>query len=152
METRVINEEYAALANDLIKNDKALRYIRRSKVQIIYLASDKEKKKGPMLVGGECDKVPDKWKWAVPYDFTITIYEPNVERFTEDQIKILLLHELLHVGIEKDGNEEKYYVVPHDIEDFRVILDRYGVDWANDKTRKTKNIGKRHKKANVKSK
>ena len=44
-------------------------------------------------------------------------------------MKILILHELMHVGIIKDGNEESYFVRPHDIEDFRDIIVQYGLDW-----------------------
>ena len=62
------------------------------------------------------------------------MFEPNTERFTDDQLRILLLHELMHVGIEKDGNEEKYRIVPHDVEEFKAIIERYGVDWADDET------------------
>ena len=59
------------------------------------------------------------------------MFEPNVERFTEEQIRILLLHELMHVQITKDGNEEVYSVRPHDVEDFREIIERYGMDWGD---------------------
>lgn len=31
---------------------------------------------------------------------------------------------------DKKGNEQ-YYIIPHDIEDFRLISDRFGLDWAN---------------------
>lgn len=133
-ETREINEEYAQIGMELIQEDEALEYIRNSQVTIMFLESDREKKGKGKVIFGECEKVPDKWKWAVPCDFTITIFEPNVERLTEEQMRILLLHELLHVGIEIDGNEEKYYTVSHDIEDFRIILERYGMEWADDKT------------------
>ena len=133
-ETREINEDYAQIGMELIQEDEALEYIRNSQVTIMFLESDREKKGKGKVIFGECEKVPDKWKWAVPCDFTITIFAPNVERLTEEQIRILLLHELLHVGIEIDGNEEKYYTVPHDIEDFRIILERYGMEWADDKT------------------
>lgn len=44
-------------------------------------------------------------------------------------MRILILHELLHVGIDVDGNEESYRIIPHDIEDFRLVLERYGLDW-----------------------
>lgn len=129
METREINETYAEIGNSLIQEDEALEYLRDSQVTILYLSSDREKKSKGRIVGAECEKVPDKWKWSVPCDFTITVFEPNVERFTDEQMRILLLHELLHVGIERDGNEESYFTRPHDIEDFRVILERYGMEW-----------------------
>lgn len=129
MDTRTINDGYALIAQDLIDSEPCLENIRESNVTIVYLSSEHEKKSGGKIVCGECEKVPEKWKWAVPCDFTITVFEPNVERFTDEQLRILLLHELLHVGIEHDGNEEKYTVIPHDVEDFREVIERYGVDW-----------------------
>ena len=129
METRTISEFYTEIAHELIESEDVLKYIRDSSATIIYLGSDSEKKSKGRLIYGECERVPDKWKWTVPCDFTITIFEPNVERFSEEQLRILILHELLHVGIVQDGNEERYSIIPHDIEDFKVILDRYGVEW-----------------------
>lgn len=119
------------MGKKLIGSEKLLQDIAESSVRIAYLSSDMEKKKGDKLVLGQCEKIPEKYKWSVPYDFTITIFEPNVERLTDDQLKIVMYHELLHVGIRKDGNEEQYYVREHDIEDFRDILDRYGLDWSS---------------------
>ena len=49
---------------------------------------------------------------------------------TEEQIRILIFHELLHIGIEVDDDgEEHYSCVPHDLEDFKQIIDRFGTDW-----------------------
>ena len=93
-ETRIINEKYAQIGMELIRKDEALEYIRNSQVTIMFLESDREKKGKGKVIFGECEKVPDKWKWAVPCDFTITIFEPNVERLTEEQIRILLLHDI----------------------------------------------------------
>lgn len=129
-ENRTISEEYSKIAAELIKKEDLLSDIRQSEATIIYLSSDKEKKSKGKTVFGECEKIPDKYKWAIPCDFTITIYEPNVMGFTEEQMKILLLHELLHVGIDyKNDGTEAYSIKPHDIEDFRTIIDRYGLDW-----------------------
>lgn len=126
---RTMNERFAEIGTELIQAEPELKYIADSNVTIVFLSSEQEKKSSGKLVFGQCEKVPDKYKWAVPCDFTITVFEPNVERFTDDQIRILLFHELLHVGIELDGNEEVHSIVPHDIEDFRVLIDRYGMDW-----------------------
>lgn len=78
---------------------------------------------------GQCEKIQDKYKWSIPCDFTITVFEPNVEGLTDEQIRILLFHELLHVGINRDGDKESYFVNPHDLEDFKLIVDKYGTDW-----------------------
>ena len=127
---REINEHYAEVAGELIAEENALEYIKNSNVSIIYLNSDAEKKSRGKITCGECEKVPDKYKWSIPADFIITVFEPNVENFTEEQIRILLFHELLHIGIEEDGNEEKYYVRPHDLEDFKLIIERFGIEWS----------------------
>ena len=132
MEHRQINKNYETLANELIDTMSELLYIKNSRVRIAYLESDQCKKNGPdRLVQGECEKVAAKNKWAIDYDFTITIFVNNIIGFTTEQIKILLFHELLHVGIDMgpDG-DETYSVKKHDLEDFKVIIDKYGTDWA----------------------
>lgn len=128
-EHRSMNTEYAEIAKDLIEKEILLTNIRHSEATIIYLSSDKEKKSKGKLVLGECEKINSKYKWAIPCDFTITLYEPNIVNLSKDQLRILIFHELLHVGIEEKNGEEQYSVRPHDIEDFRTIIDRYGIDW-----------------------
>jgi predicted metallopeptidase len=128
-EKRELSGEYAAIATELINTEKELEYIKHSGVTIGYLTSDREKTSQGRTVYGECEKVPHKWKWSVPFDFVITIFEPNAERLNDEQKRILMFHELLHVGIINDGNEEIYSIVPHDIEDFKYIINRFGIDW-----------------------
>lgn len=124
-----INERYAEIASEIIQEEDSLIPIRYSDARIVYLSSDKEKKSKGRTVFGQCEKIPDKYKWAIPADFTITVYEPNVITFSDEQLRILLFHELLHVGIDADDGDEKYSVHPHDIEEFRSIIDRFGLDW-----------------------
>lgn len=131
MDNRHINNDYAEIADELIRDEYSLIHLHHSRAKIIYLSSDYAKTSKGKLVFGQCEKVADKYKWGIPADFTITVFEPNVQKFTEDQIRILLHHELLHVGIDKkaDGSES-YSIVDHDIEDFKLILDKYGTDWS----------------------
>lgn len=130
MDNREIREEYAEIAAEIIKEEELLSDIANSGATIIYLSSDYAKMSKGKAVLGECEKVANKNKWAIPCDFTITVYEPNCVGMTRDQLKILLFHELLHVGIKYDQDgEEKYYIKPHDYEDFKVITDRYGTEW-----------------------
>lgn len=132
MEHRAINTNYEEMAQELIDNEPELAYIKDSRVKIAFLESDQSKKADKdKLVLGECEKVAAKNKWAIAYDFTITLFKNNLIGLTLDQIKIVLFHELLHVGIEPgpDG-DETYSVVKHDLEDFKVIIDRFGTEWA----------------------
>lgn len=133
-ENRVREERYELIGRDLIAEEPALAYIRNSDVEIAFLASDSPKKSRDKLVFGECEKVPAKYRWRIHEDFTITVFEPNVEHFTEEQYRMLILHELLHIGIKKGANGEldSYYIRPHDLEDFKMVIDRYGTDWAGE--------------------
>ena len=132
MDSRHMSETYSEIAKRVIEREDCLSDIAESSATIVYLASTAAKTtKGCKKVLGECEKVAEKNKWAIPADFTITIFEPNIVGLTEEQIEILLLHELLHVGIEKnDDGSERYFCKPHDYDDFKLITDRYGTEWA----------------------
>ena len=131
METREKSAYFESLAQKLIDTEPELAYIRNSKARIIYLASNQAKKSGNKVTHGECEKIPAKYRWAIPADFTITLFSPNNEHMSEGQLKILLFHELLHIGIETDPTGgENYSIVPHDLEDFKTIIDKYGTEWS----------------------
>ena len=132
MEHRVINENYKAIAEHLIETEVDLAYIKDSRVRIAYLESDQSKKADKdKLVLGECEKVAAKNRWAIDYDFTITLFKNNLIGLSETQVEIVLFHELLHVGIESGADgDEIYSVRKHDLEDFKIIIDKYGTDWA----------------------
>lgn len=130
MEFVKVSEEYSGLAERVIDAHEDLHWIRNVGVRIGYLASDREKKKNGRFVLGECVKVPELYRPYVPHDFLVVIYERNAAALTERQMEILMYHELLHIGIDEEGEELKYVVNPHDIEEFRVVADKYGIDWA----------------------
>ena len=139
MEHRQINENYQRIAEELIENEPELFYIKDSRVRIAYLESDSAKKAdADKLVLGECEKVQAKNKWAINYDFTITLFKNNLVGLSPDQIRIVMFHELLHVGIEPGPEgDESYSVRKHDLEDFKLIIDKYGTEWSK-AARKTK--------------
>ena len=128
-DTRVINEQYANIGQRLIDTEKILQDIKKSQASIVYLSSQHKKKENGKIVHAQCEKIADKYKWGLPADFTITVFEPNCMGMTAEQIEILIFHELLHVKIDYKDGEEKYSINPHDLEDFRYIIDRYGSHW-----------------------
>lgn len=134
MDRREINEEYNEIMHELIEERPELEYIKYSGVTIVCLSSCHQKKKKGGKVFGECEKVQEKNKWSIPCDFTITIFEPNIIGFTDKQLRILIFHELLHVGVDCGD----YYIRPHDLEDFKKIIDEFGTDWAEVKKDKVK--------------
>lgn len=127
-DNRRISEEYQQIADELINTRPEFEHIKESDATIICLASDCEKKNGKdRVVFGQCEKVADKYKWGIPCDFTITIFEPNVAGWDDERIRILIMHELHHVGID----EGRFYIVKHDLEDFKAIVEEFGASWSD---------------------
>lgn len=118
------------IAKRLIRELPEFEDIREAGVKIAYLSSQQEKVKNHRMIFAECCKVEEKYAWCCRYDFFIVVYEPNVVDFSEKQLEILIRHELHHIGIEYTDNGLKYYVVPHDVEEFWEIINEYGLDWS----------------------
>ncbi|MNC00864.1 hypothetical protein D3C81_760850 [compost metagenome] len=63
------------------------------------------------------------WNFITEYKYIMVFYENNTQPMTDSQRHMLVYHELLHI----DESFEK--VKKHDIEDFRVLVGRFGVNW-----------------------
>lgn len=124
MDRRTVSNYFTEMADELIKTEPELEYLIGAPITIVYLESTLRKKSQGKLTLGQCEKVQEKNKWGIPADFTITIFEPNVRGMSEEQLKILMMHELMHIG------KDFISVRPHDLEDFKYIVDRFGVNWA----------------------
>ena len=124
-EKREISNHYTAMATAWINNREELCHLKDA--TIVYLESDHRKKSKRRKVFGLCEKVQDKNKWAIPADFTITFYKPHMELLSEWQQEIVVYHELLHVNYK--GDDKPIGTNPHDIEDFRQVIDMFGPHW-----------------------
>jgi hypothetical protein len=123
--------EYRVIGRRLLRTLPEFEMLRDSGVRIAYLRSDEEKTKNRRIVFADCNRVNSRYAWCCPYDFFIVVYEPNVRDFTERQKEILIRHELHHVGIDFDGSEAAWYIVPHDVEEFWDIINECGLDWSD---------------------
>ena len=132
MEEITKSKEYEKIAKELIKNIPSLYPISASGIKIAYVSSSGKniKPKGKMVYA-DCNKVQAVCKPWCKYDFIIRVYEEAVIGLTRNQLKILLYHELLHVGIDDRTLEPKYIINSHDIEDFLEIVDTFGTHWAD---------------------
>ena len=90
MDTRQISEEFAEIGARVIEKEDSLVDIRNSQATIVYLTSETAKTQNGKKVCGQCEKVPDKYKWSIPADFTITVFLPNIENFTDEQKEVLI--------------------------------------------------------------
>ena len=71
---------------------------------------------------GECRKITGIYAAFIPYKFIITFYDKNTNLLSENQKKLLMYHELKHIG-----EDEK--LINHDVEDFADVLKKYGIGW-----------------------
>ena len=110
------------MAEKIIDAKEELDHIRLLDINIGFLYSDKEKKAGGNLVFADCTKVNGLLSHYCPYDFIITVYEPNIIELSDAQLQVLIYHELLHIGT--DGK-----LKGHNVRDFYVLLQEYGLDW-----------------------
>ena len=123
------DDELEALGKKVIENNPvfdALKYCR-----IGYLYADKEKTSKNKTVYADTEKLSDKMKALAPYDFVITFYEPSCKDLPPEKMEILMYHELRHIGY--DAVEGTCTIIPHDLEDFKDIVEKYGVDWIKEK-------------------
>jgi predicted metallopeptidase len=118
------NEDMQTLAEAVIQRFEELWFINVLGIRIGYVLSY-ENKQGQKITYADCRKLMEVYKAYLPFDFIITFYYFNTERLSENQKKILMLHELKHIQV----NERGLSVKPHDIEDFKDILDKYGNEW-----------------------
>lgn len=112
----IINEYHSSLRNCNIK----------------LLFYDKPRKRSGKLILATAEAVSAKYNYLTNIDFIISIYGAVWEVIADQEKRALVDHELNHcfIGENKDG-EPVYTILPHDVEDFRVIIDRYGADWAD---------------------
>ena len=118
----------------MYKTDKALQALANEVInagmphladaRIAYLKSDKAKKTGSKIVFADCEKLSDKISALTGIDFVITFYADS-EELTMVGHRILMEHELKHVGW--DGEHKS--IIPHDVDEFRDIIEKYGLDW-----------------------
>ena len=121
-------EELYELAAEVLKEKQDLFMIAQSGARIGFLTSTEYKKKNGRITLADTRVVKGVWTHFVPYDFIITFYIRHTDLLSNEQLKILMWHELKHCGVQPNGT---FYAIPHDIEDFGVILDKHGLNWAN---------------------
>lgn len=118
------SKELQVLAEAIINKFPELAFINSYGIKIGYVLSY-EKKSGEKITYADCRKVNTVYQSYLPFDFIITFYQYNTEILNENQLKVLMLHELKHIQVTTKGMSVK----PHDIEDFKDIIIEYGLNW-----------------------
>ena len=103
-------------------------HLRNPRCRIAYQHCDRMKKEKQKVVLADTTLINEKLKVFLHYDFLITVYDGSCIGLDEERMERLVYHELKHVGFE-DDDPCKYYIISHDIEDFRDVVDKWGTDW-----------------------
>lgn len=120
-----VADDLRELGEKIISAMPELSVIRDYDAKIGYVRSYEAKRDKGRQINADCRKVNGTYTAYFPFNFIVTFYEPNVYHMTENQKKILMLHELRHIGIGERG----FRIENHDVEDFRDILERFGIEW-----------------------
>jgi hypothetical protein len=118
------SKDLKKLGNKIIKKFPEFHFINEYGIKIGYVLSH-ERKNGEKITYAECRKVNETYKAYLPFDFVITFYECNTGYMSENQKQVLMLHELKHIGVGPRGLK----IIQHDVEDFKDILSKYGLNW-----------------------
>ena len=118
--------ELEELAKETMKEFGDLAFLDDPEIRIAYQYSDQGKKSKNKTVFADTEVVKEKLKEFCRYDFIITFYRPNCGDLDKEHLMRVMYHELKHVGY--DG-EDHYFIVPHDLEDFRDCVNKWGPDW-----------------------
>lgn len=113
---------------DVVNSVPTLSHLSSPLLRVAFQWSDEQKVKDNKLVFADTEKIKDKLKGFLAYDFLITFYEPNLRDVSEEGKRRLMYHECLHIGFDGDN---KFWIIPHDFEDFKEIVRKYGADWIN---------------------
>ena len=119
------SKDLAELAKVVIAENADLKHLDNPSLRIVYMYCDKDKTSNGKKVYADTTKLNDKTKAVAGCDFIITFYKQICSTLDEAKMKILMYHELRHVGF-KDG---KFSIVPHEVEDFKNIVERHGMNW-----------------------
>jgi hypothetical protein len=69
-------------------------------------------------------KLPERLQVLCGYSYVLELRMNAISYMTQNQLNLLIYHELRH--IDPDGSVRK-----HDIEDFKEIINNFGLGWAN---------------------
>ena len=136
MEQTQYSPEWAEIGQSVINEfaDEKFKNIAELSISIGYVLSKESPDRNGKAKLAECIAVKkDHQAQFIPHDYIIKIYEPNVAYMNDMQKRILMEHELMHIRATEDSSGDlKIQTAPHEIEDFKDIIEKYGIDWAQD--------------------
>jgi len=84
-------------------------------------------------VAGRCRLVYNEYTLMTDINYLITFSGELWGRLNDKQKELLMAHELMHIlkVYDDEGVFKKFSICRHDVEDFRYLIEKFGVDWIN---------------------
>lgn len=122
---------HAGSRNPLPRLGPVVEAIEAGEIRVLYLMNGKPladtEDPGHHDVAGKCVKAPALWHDVTGYDVAIWIREAIWKDLPPDARRAIVLHELLHVEVTRDKDDQaKVSVRKHDVEDFVDVARHYG--------------------------
>lgn len=119
------SDELLEIAEDLINR----HHHELTEATISFIFRSEAQARGTQRVWGQAQKISDKFKSLIDADFLIWVALDVWATMPPQSKRALVDHELCHCKY--DNAYERATIRPHDIEEFREIIDRYGL-WSAD--------------------
>lgn len=127
----LINEAYRDIAEGLREKVPAVGHVPVPRILFVDNI-DGTGKSLNQRKSAQIQKIPLMWKEIIEqmtgkgFDYVMQFYKANIQEMSKDQVTILVLHEMRHVGTEGE-------IIHHDIQEFSDILQRVGFNWGTTK-------------------
>lgn len=119
------SEELEKLAEECMDEFEELNYLKEYADKIAYQTSTGKKTSGRKTVFADTELVKEKLRGCMNYKFIITFYQVS-DSLDEEHKKRVMFHELLHIDM---SEPTKPRIRPHNLEDFRQCVNKWGIDW-----------------------
>lgn len=124
----IISDELKILGDKII-SDKNMSITPEARIKYVLVYPHINKK-----TAGRCISARPMVKLFGECDYIIQLSGEFYDKLDDKRKEILMYHELLHVlpiMNQKTGNWD-FRIRDHDINDFQIIIDAYGINWINE--------------------
>ena len=126
---------YDKIVSELMTEKCDFTPLKADSVKVVCLVSDKaEVDRNKRKVYAKTEKIPDKYRLFMDADVMITVYENNVMFFQPEQKRIMIYRELLKIICDTGNGKKEISIRDFDLNDFRTVIDQYGLEWDAEKT------------------
>jgi hypothetical protein len=121
--TYSISDEIKRIADEVI--DKESLDLNKAKIEYLLVYPNISK-----TVAGRCIRSGKELKFFSDFDYIIEMSGEVWDLLDDETKHILAFHELLHVYTYTNKKGETVFKLKdHDIQDFSLLINRYGIDW-----------------------